>query len=133
MNSEIKQQEAEKTAMKKVALPINNNLLSPKFEESSVFFIFTIENDKSIKKEVLITHQQAGLSPYWLAKKGVTDLITKGIDLHMVNKFNQFKINVFVGVESNNPEVLIEGYLCGDLDTNGAYVDDRSLVRWSPL
>jgi predicted Fe-Mo cluster-binding NifX family protein len=110
--------------MKKVALPIRNNQISPDFEGCSEFLIFTVENEKSIKKHLVFTHLQPGLFPYWLAKKGVTDLIAKGIDIHAVNKFNQFKINVFVGVKSINPKVLLEEYLSGDLDTNGSFVDD---------
>lgn len=123
MNSENKHNEAEKSVVKKVALPISNNQLSPDFEQCSEFVIFTVESGKSIKRNLVYTHLQPGLFPYWLAKKGVTDLITRGIDIHAVNKFNQFKINVFVGVESINPEVLLEEYLSGNLDTNGSFVD----------
>ena len=124
MNSENKQNEAEKSAVKKVALPISNNQICSDFEQCSEFVIFTVGNQKKIRKNLVYTHLQPGLFPYWLAKKGVTDLIAKGIDIHAVNKFNQFKINVFVGVESINPEVLLEEYLSGNLDTNGSFVND---------
>lgn len=123
MNSENKPKQTKNSLLKKVALPISNNLLSPDFEQSSAFIIFTIDKGKSIKKDLVMTHLQLGLFPYWLAKMGVTDLITKGIDFHMVNKFSQFKINVFVGVASENPEVLLEEYLSGGLETNGSFVD----------
>jgi len=88
------------------------------------FIIYTLENQNIIKRDIQYTHLQAGLFPYWLANKGVTDIITKGIDIDAVNKFNQFKINVFVGVNSFDPEILIEEFLDRTLETNAASVSN---------
>ena len=111
--------------MKKVALPIRSNQLSPDFDQSSAFIVFTVENENSIKRDLLYTHLQPGLFPYWLAKKGVTDIIARGIDINAVSKFNQFKVNVFVGVKSLDPELLMDEFLNGTLETNGTLVDNR--------
>lgn len=104
--------------MKKVALPISNHQLSPDFEQSSEFIIYSVKNNSCIKTDLLYTHLQPGLFPYWLAKKGVTDLITRGIDINAVSKLNQFKINVFAGVNSFDPEFLLKEFLDGILETN---------------
>jgi len=116
-------EEPKEVVLKKVALPIYNSQLSPVFEKCSEFIIFTIENKNIKKREVKHTHLQPGLYPYWLANKGVTDIITKEIDINAVKKLNQFKINVFVGVNSFNPEILIEEFLHLTLETNAALVN----------
>jgi predicted Fe-Mo cluster-binding NifX family protein len=104
--------------MKKVALPISNYQLCPDFNQSSEFIIYSVMNDSCIKRDLLYTHLQSGLFPYWLAKKGVTDLIARGIDINAVSKLNQFKINVFAGVNSFDPELLLQQFLDGTLETN---------------
>lgn len=124
VDTESNYYESNKPIMKKVALPIYNSQLSPDFERCSEFIIFTVENENIINRDTMYTHLQPGLFPYWLAKKGVTDVITKGIDINAVNKFNQFKINVFVGVNLFDPEILIEEFLNGTLETNGALVNN---------
>jgi len=124
MNPDNNSKEPKELIIKKVAFPIKNSQLSPVFEKCSGFIIYTLENQNIIKRDIQYTHLQAGLFPYWLANKGVTDIITKGIDINAVNKFNQFKINVFVGVNSFNPEILIEEFLDRTLETNAASVSN---------
>ena len=110
--------------MNKVALPIENGRLCSLFEESSQFRVFTIKERKITDENVLmIPHHQSGLFPFWLFNNGVTDVIVNRIGHEVINKFNRFKINVFVGVKSKNPEVLIEEFLGGTLETNGYIVD----------
>lgn len=124
VNSQNNFKASKEFVMRKVALPICNNQLSPGFNQSSEFVIFTIENNRNIKKDLLYTHLQPGLFPFWLAKKGVTDVIAMGIDINTVSKFNKFKINVFAGVESCEPELLVEEFLKGTLETSGLLVDN---------
>lgn len=110
--------------MNKVALPIENGRLCSLFEESNQFRIFTTE-DRKTTDEILLTvpQHQSGLVPFWLFNNGVTDVFVNRIDHETINKFNGLKINVFVGVKLSTPEVLIEEYLCGTLETNGSFVD----------
>jgi predicted Fe-Mo cluster-binding NifX family protein len=108
--------------IKKIALPIKNNLLGQNFEQCSEFYIITVEDENHIKKDLLNTHLQPGMHPHWLAEKGVTDIIANRIEVSTVNKFNMFKISVFAGVESSNPEKLVNKFLNGSLETNGDLV-----------
>ncbi|MCK4700168.1 MAG: ATPase, partial [Bacteroidales bacterium] len=64
--------------------------------------------------------QQPELILNWLVEKGVTDVITYGIGLKPIEIFNQHKINVFVGVKVETPQVLVQEYLDGTLETNGS-------------
>lgn len=104
--------------MKKIALPLSNNQVSQNFELCSAFFIITVDDENNIKKELVNAHLQPGILPYWLAEKGVTDIITKGIQVQTASQFNTFKINVFAGVEPSDPEQLVEEFLDGSLETH---------------
>lgn len=94
-----------------------NNELGSYFEQCSEFALFTVGNKKKIKKEILNAHLQAGIHPYWLAENGVTDIIAKRINESTVNKLNAFKINVFTGVETSNPDQLVKEFLNGSMET----------------
>jgi predicted Fe-Mo cluster-binding NifX family protein len=106
--------------MKKIALPISNGKLSEHFGHCQNFAFFNIENQSIVQKELKpAPPHQPGLLPIWLVKHNVTDLIVGGIGHKAIQIFNQHKINVFVGVQSKEPAVLVREYLDGVLETNG--------------
>lgn len=105
--------------MNKVALPIENGFLCSCFEQSAQFKIFTTVEHKITAETILITPQsQSGLFPFWLFENGVTDVLVNRINYETINKFNQLKINVFVGVETKHPDSLIDEFLKGNLETH---------------
>ena len=111
--------------MQKIAIPVLGQKLSQHFATSLLFDIFVVE-DKSIVKENLM-HVSSQLSeslPVWLARNGVTDVITREIGNKDINLLNQHKINVFVGVKLENPKYLVQEYMDGTLETN-----DNLIVR----
>ena len=103
--------------MKKIALPVLDGKLGSSFERCNSFYIYSIEDNSTIKKELANNKLQPGMSPYWLARKEITDLIVREIDINSISKFNQFKVNVFVGVKADEPEQVIKAYLDGTLET----------------
>ena len=105
--------------MQKIAIPVLDHKLSPQFKNSTLFHIFLIDGQLIIKES--LTHLPSRLHEslaVWLAKKGITDIITKQIDQSDVNLFNRHKINVFVGVEPETPRILIQEYIDGTLETH---------------
>lgn len=110
--------------MKKIALPIKENRLSPHFGNCSYFRIFSIENDIVVKEEIIPAppHQPDSV-PIWLAEKGVSDVIAAGIGIKAIKILTRHKISVFAGVKAKEPEVLIQEYLDGTLETNGNLCD----------
>lgn len=103
--------------MNKIALPIINEKLGSPFERCNTFFIYSIDEKNNLKKEQTKNLLQSGMSPYWLAKMGITDVIVKEIDINTISKFDRFKVNVFAGVRSDKPEQLVRAYLDGTLET----------------
>jgi len=105
--------------MQKIAMPVLDHKLGQYFASTPLFIIFHVE-DQAIVKEYLI-HVPSHLSeslPKWLAKKGVTDIITREIEQRDINVFNQHKINVFVGVKLENLNDLVQEYIDGTLETH---------------
>lgn len=102
-----------------VAIPITDNVLSQHFGHCQYFAMYSIEDGKVVKTEALdAPPHQPGLLPKWLSDKGVSEILAGGIGQRAIALFNQFKINVFVGVPSKSADSLIEDYLKGVLTTN---------------
>jgi predicted Fe-Mo cluster-binding NifX family protein len=83
-----------------------------------LFNIYIVE-DQTVVKEYLIpvSSQPSESLPLWLAKKGVTDVITNKIGSNDINLFNKNKINVFVGVKLDTPGDLVHEYIDMTLET----------------
>ena len=105
--------------MQKIAIPVLDHKLSPHFASSFLFYIFLVE-DQAIVKEYLIQppFQLSESLVVWLAKEGITDIITSEIGHKEINFFNQHKINVFAGVKLENPKDLVQEYIDGTLETH---------------
>ncbi len=105
--------------MQKIAIPVSDNKLSPQFTSSPQVQIFRVENQAIVKDYIIQPPSQLSESlAVWLAKKDITDIITRGIENEEIKIFNQRKINVFVGVELENPKILVENYINGTLETH---------------
>jgi predicted Fe-Mo cluster-binding NifX family protein len=105
--------------MQKIAIPVLDDKLSPHFTTSLLFKIFFVNDETIIKETILSLPSKLQVSlPVWLAKRGITDLITRQIGQRDINLLNQHKINVFVGVKSENPKDLVQEYINGTLETH---------------
>jgi len=110
--------------MKKIALPIKNHKLSSHFGDCTHFKFYNVANG-IITKEDLVTAptHQTEIFPNWLIEKGVTDVIAAGIGLKPIEILSKHKINVFVGVKVKDPNLLVQKYLDGTLETDGNFCD----------
>ena len=105
--------------MQKIAIPVLDHKLSPHFTNCSLFKIYLVEDQTIVKESLMHLPSQLSESfPVWLAKKGITDVITREIGHKQISLFNQHKINVFVGVRLENPKDLVLEYIDGTLETH---------------
>ena len=110
--------------MRKIALSVKNNKLSPHFGEGPDFKFYDEDNGVIIKEEIIPSPNQLPESiPNWLVEKGVTDVIAYGIGLTAIEILNRNKVNVFVGVELKEPDELIKDFINGTLVTDGNLCD----------
>lgn len=98
--------------MRKIAIPLKNDILCNHFGHSDEFAIFETENG-SIKKEEKLTPppHEPGTIPRWLRDEGVTDVIAGGIGQRAIQILLENKMNVFVGVAPKHPEALVKDLL----------------------
>ncbi len=108
--------------MKKIAIPVSDNVLSQHFGHCEEFFIYDIE-DKNITDvtSIVAPPHEPGILPEWLSGYGITDVITGGMGHKAINLFNQFSINVFVGAPQEDPRKIVSEFLEGTLVLTSNY------------
>jgi predicted Fe-Mo cluster-binding NifX family protein len=109
---------------KRIAIPLENEVLCAHFGHCRQFAIVDTNNDK-IENENRVTPppHEPGLLPGWLAEKGVTDVIAGGMGQRAINLFNNQRINVFVGAPIESPRELVSDFLEGKLNVGANYCD----------
>lgn len=109
---------------KKIAIPLENGVLSQHFGRCQTFAIVNVENDTITEiKEIAPPNHVPGLYPKWVAQFGVTDVIAGGMGQNAITLFNQQKINVFVGAPIKTAEELVIDFLNNNLNLNANYCD----------
>ncbi len=106
--------------MKRLAIPIVNNVLSEAFGQCSSCFFFDIEEKRathSFQKQVPADIDTSRL-PDWFRTEGATDIVFHNVDASIVKRFIELKINVFVGIELLPTNVLLEKFENGSLTSN---------------
>jgi len=108
----------------KIAIPLENGVLSQHFGRCQTFAIVNVENDTITEiKEIAPPNHVPGLYPKWVAQFGVTDVIAGGMGQNAITLFNQQKINVFVGAPIKTAEELVIDFLNNNLNLNANYCD----------
>lgn len=105
--------------MTRIAIPIIDTMLSEKFEDCSFYHIYSIDLGKLQAEPIIVNAQNLPLNiPEWIKEWEITDVIANGMNKLSISDFSETKINLFIGVEINTPEKLIEDYLKGTLKSN---------------
>lgn len=99
--------------MKKVfAIPTVNGKLCQHFGHCEKFAIIETEDSKVINENYVTPPvHQPGVYPQFLAQQGVSTIISGGMGMKAQQLFAQNKIEVFMGIDSEVPKVLVEKYL----------------------
>lgn len=99
--------------MKKLfAVPTINEKLCAHFGHSEQFAVVETE-DQNILNVTYFTPpvHQPGTYPKFLADKGVSTIISGGMGQKAQDIFAHHNIEVFMGIDSEDPAVLVEKYL----------------------
>ena len=114
---------------RKIALPVMDGALGRSFESCHDFMLYTLEEQEIAREELISTHLQPDFYAFWLAGMGVTDLIAQNILPASIRRFNQHKINVFVGVRSTDHKALITDCIQGTLETYDIVEHELPLLK----
>ena len=93
--------------------------MSQKFGNCSFYEVVEIIENKILKK----SHKNPSwnnLNEFhnWIEEEGITDVIVHQIDKSDFDYFSDTKINLFLGININSTENLINEYLNGTLKSN---------------
>lgn len=105
--------------MKKIfAIPTINKKLCAHFGHCENFALVETEDSQIIKVDyVQPPEHQPGTYPKFLASHGVKVIIAGGLGVKAQDLFVQNNIEVFIGVNSDLPEALVEQYLQDQLQS----------------
>lgn len=103
--------------MRKIAVPVENHLLSEHFGHAEEFAIFETEDQEILNQsmEPSPDHQE-GSYPRWLADKGVTHVIAGRIGRKAIKALEEVNINLFRCVQLADPETIVRKFLNGSLE-----------------
>ena len=106
------------------AVPTENKKLCTHFGHCERFAILEVKAGK-IVKEVYIDPpaHQPGIYPAFLAEKSVNTIIAGGMGVMAQNLFKENNIEVFMGIDAENPKKLVEKYLQSELENGDNLCD----------
>ncbi len=113
-------------ALMKIAIPVSGGVLSPHFGHCEQFALFTVEADgKTISDRQALAGppHEPGMLPRWLHEKGATVIVAGGMGSRAQSLFAQAGVKVVVGAPANPPEVIVQAFLDGILQTGGNACD----------
>jgi predicted Fe-Mo cluster-binding NifX family protein len=110
----------------KIALPLAEGKLSMHFGHCEQFAVFDI-SDTTREITASAVHapprHEPGVLPRWLHQLGVTLVIAGGMGQRAMALFEQNGIDVCAGAPALEPEVVVQSYLAGSLQTGENYCD----------
>jgi len=110
--------------MKRIAIPIFNQLLSENFGECNYYEVYEVDKRViSVKKSFLPTEISVSELPSWLKSEGITDIVTHKINRNIINLFAAEKVNLFVGIAVLSPGRIIDDYLQGKLESDKRVIE----------
>ena len=98
--------------MIKIAIPLEGGVLAHHFGHSKLFFFAEVEEKKVTKTYTQEPPPHAeGVIPNWLAENKATDLLVGGVGPKAIKILNDRDINVYIGIESDEPEKLVADFI----------------------
>lgn len=103
---------------RKFAVPLEGEKLCVHFGHCEKFAIIETEDHQILDKQYLMPPvHEPGAFPQFLAQQGVNVIISGGMGHRAQELFAQNRIQVCVGVNSDQPEKLVDNYLKNELRT----------------
>ncbi len=105
--------------MKKLfAVPTIDGKLCSHFGHSEKFAIVETKDENILSVDYITPPlHQPGTYPRFLAAKGVSTIIAGGMGTKAQDIFTQHKIEVYLGVNSDDPKILVAQYYSDQLET----------------
>ena len=108
----------------KIAIPLAEGKLAAHFGHCQQFAVIDVDNNE-IKNKALLTPppHEPGVLPRWLGEMGVNLIIAGGMGQRAIILFGEQQIQVIVGAQAEEPEILVRQYLDQTLATGNNLCD----------
>ena len=106
----------------KIAIPLNDGRFCEHFGGAQAFAFYDVDEDRrTIDRHLLGAPPEhgRGIFPMWLKQQGATVVLAGGMGPRAVGIFTLQGIEVVLGVQGDDPEVIARSYLAGTLETTG--------------
>ena len=108
------------------AVPTQNKKLCAHFGHCESFAMLEVKDDKIVKESYVDPPaHQPGTYPAFLAEKGVNTIIAGGMGVMAQNLFKENNIEVFMGLDAEDPSNLVELYLQDKLENGDNLCDSN--------
>lgn len=102
--------------MKRIAIPVSHNKLSNYFGNCNSYKIFEIKEEQVFNEyDIVRNEENIENLPEILFNQNITDIVSHKIDKRIISEFSKYKIHLYVGIQRENPELIIQKYLQGSL------------------
>lgn len=111
--------------MKKLfAVPTVGGKLTAHFGHCEKFAIIEVEENKILTNALIEPPvHQPGVYPKFLADMGVSTIIAGGMGQQAQDLFKRNNIEVYLGIDSIEPTILVDKYLSQQLEAGGNLCD----------
>lgn len=111
--------------MKRVAIPLNGDLLSAHFGHCEKFGLYDIQDNEVVAEKFMIPPpHEPGVLPKWLAEQGANEILAGGMGQRAISILEQNGVHVNLGVSSTTPvKQLLDEYIQGELKSGGNSCD----------
>jgi predicted Fe-Mo cluster-binding NifX family protein len=100
------------------AIPTENGKLCAHFGHCEKFAVVKTKNNEILDVEFITPPvHQPGVYPKFLADNGISVIISGGMGVKAQQLFAENNIEVSMGVSAESPQILVQRYLDGQLET----------------
>jgi len=106
----------------RIAIPLNDGTFCEHFGGAQTFALYDVnEGERTIENHLFGAPPEhgRGVFPMWLKQQGATVVLAGGMGPRAAGIFARQGIEVVLGVQGDDPEVIARSYLAGTLDTTG--------------
>ena len=115
----------------KIAVPLNDGRFCGHFGGADAFAFYGVnETNRAIENHSVGAPPEhgRGIYPMWLRQQGATVILAGGMGPRAVGIFAQQGIEVVLGVQGDDPEVVARSYLAGTLETSGEVCHEHGFL-----
>mgnify|MGYP001823472423 FL=1 len=114
--------------MTTIAIPMRDGRFCEHFGGAEAFALYSIEHGtKSVDERRMMSPPEhgRGVFPVWLRQVGAEVILAGGMGPRAVGIFAQHGIQVVLGVQGGDPDLMVERYLAGTLEATGEACHDH--------